>query len=403
MELNPLQLRNFSAWRHSRFTRQALLLLGGAFVFVVFLLLRPYALVVDTGPTAPPESEIIFSFLRRDTAFLTSEPWQKFLASLPKEAVSALEQAPAGQTATLFAVRGEDDSLHWGLVEMLSASQKRGGKSVKKFVPREVGAIGSFKIEGKIESFQAFFETDSVRFEVGRGYRGLAKRSAPFAAGRRLLVPIIQQSAYLEKPAQATWGEIPAFFQANMQRYQELASPWTWPGRVELAVSASSTKETLSPFLLFYQPVVGQKNVAKQTEYFARNLLAQVSPQTILVNLPDDTQMKEFRHDSESIQKEEIRNQFGTLLRFTSPGKSQKMLVFQANNGEVWISNDLALIQAGFLENIHAEKADTACDRPNNGGFASFSGKNLSYGLFSKVQISIVSFETGLFTLCGYY
>ncbi|MFA5854392.1 MAG: hypothetical protein WC866_04910 [Patescibacteria group bacterium] len=382
---------------------QALLLLGGAFVFVGFLIVRSYTLVLDTSPTAPPQSEIVLSIVKRDETFLKSAAWAKFLAALPKEAAQALSQAQADHTATLFAVRGEDGALAWGLVEALSTSRGQSQKPQRKLVPREVGAVGSFRVAGQTQPIQAYFEPELVRFEIGRGYRGLLANPVPFTMGRRLIQPINQQIAHLEKPSEASWGKAPALFQSTMQRFKGLADPWTWPGRVELAVSASSTGETLYPFLLFYKPTVGQKNVAKQTEDFARNLLAQAAPQTVLVNLPDDSQMTEFRHDPESIQKEEIRNQFGTLLRLTAPGKSQRMLVFLADDHEVWISNDLALIQAGFLDNVQATTPSSACDRDSIGGFASLSGQSFSYGSFSRVNISINDIETGLFTLCGYY
>lgn len=382
---------------------QALLLLGGAFVFVAYLLLRPYALVLDTSPIAPPRSEIALSVLRHDEAFLKSAAWEKFKAALPKEAQAALTQAAPGESTTLFAIRDENGVLRWGLAEALSSTSGDTQKPRRKLVRREVAALGAFVIDGRYQPFQAYFESELVRFEIGRSYRGLSSNAGHFMNARRLIQPIHQESIRLEKPSGVTWGQVPELLQTKMLRFQELASPWSWPGRVEFAVSASSTGETLNPFLLFYRPAVGQKNVDKQTESFAQNLLAYALPQTVLVSLPDDTKMTEFRYDPESLQKEVIHNQFGTLLRFTSPGKTQKMLVFQANDGEVWISNDLSLIQSGFLENIQASTPETACDRDTLGGFASFPFQNSQFGTFSKVNISLKNLETGLFTLCGYY
>lgn len=383
---------------------QALLPLGGAFVFAVGLLFYTHRLVLDTSPTAPPQSEIVLSILRRDSAYLSTAPWQRFLTSLPKEAGFAVSQAVPGQTATLFAVRSQDGVLQWGLVEALSTSRGQSQEPKWRFVPRKTDAVGTLRIEGQAQPISAYFEPKLVRFEIGREYRGILPNSEPFAFGRKLIRSIDQQTVHLEKPTGVSWGQSPAVLQQTMQRFKGLTDPWTWPGRVELAVSASSTGETLYPFLMYYLPTVGQTSVAKDVDSFARNLLAQASPQAMKVNLPDDSVMLELRHDPESVQKQELRNPYGKLFLYTTPGKSQKILVFHADIGETWVSNDMQLIQAGLLDNLNALTPSTACDKDSAGGFATFSGTSVAaFGQYFKVNVSLRNLETGLFTLCGYY
>lgn len=383
---------------------QALLPLGGAFVFAVGLLFYTHRLVLDTSPTAPPQSEIILSFLNREEAFLSTPAWQRFVAALPDEARAAVSQAVPSHSATLFAVRSPKGALQWGLVEALSTSRGQSQEPKWRLVPREVDAVGQLRVDGHTQPISVHFDHKMARFEIGRRYRGMLANPEPFAFGRKLIRSIDQEAVHLEKPTGVSWGQSPVMLQQTMQRFKGLTDPWTWPGRVELAVSASSTGETLFPFLMYYLPTVGQKNVANEVESFVRNLLAQASPQTMNVTLPDDSVMLELRHDPEAVQKETLRNPYGQLFRFTTPGKDQKILVFHAAIGETWISNDVQLIQAGLLDNMNALTPNTACDKDGAGGFATFSGTSVAaYGNFSKVNVTVKNLETGLFTVCGYY
>ncbi|WKZ28740.1 MAG: hypothetical protein QY323_04365 [Patescibacteria group bacterium] len=346
----------------------------------------------------------MLSFLNREQASIDDPAWQRFVAALPADARAAVSQAVPGNPATLFAVRSPEGALQWGLVEALSTARGQSQEPKWRLVPREVDAVGTLRVDGHLQPISAHFEQKLVRFEVGRRYRGMMLNPEPFAFGRKLIRSIDQEAVHLEKPTGVSWGESPALLQKTMQRFKGLTDPWTWPGRVELAVSASSTGETLFPFLMYYLPTVGQKNVANDVESFVRDLLAQASPQTMNVTLPDDSVMLEFRHDPESIQKEALRNPYGQLFRFSTPGKSQKILVFHADIGETWISNDVQLIQAGLLANLNALTPNTSCDKDGAGGFATFSGTSVAaYGAFTKVNVTVKNLETGLFTVCGYY
>ena len=383
---------------------QALLLLGGAFVFAscLFVACR-YRLALDTTPQAPPGTVAVLSVLRRDEAFRNSQPWKKFLAALPKEAGFALSQAVPGQAATLFAVRGQEENLQWGLVEALSIGTQ-GRRPVWRLVARHTDAVGFIEIEGRRQPFTMHLGLKNAELKVGRAYRGILPGAPEFSAGRRLISPIKEQTVHLEKPANVSWNGIPSFFQGRLQRFNALAEPWNWPGHVEVNVSASATGESLLPFVLYYKPQAGDVLIHEKIDAFAKNLLADALPQAIKVSMPDDSSMLELRHDPESVQHTDVKNRFGRLLKFMIPAKSLQIAVFHADTGESWVSTDVGLIQAGLLDSLGMEKPSEACDRGGEVGFASFAGPLMSeYGQLKTINLSLHNLETGLFTICGYY
>ncbi len=381
---------------------QALLLLGGAFVLGPLLWIAVhYRLVLDSSPEAPPSSILAVSLVRHDDAFLKSEGWERFLASASLGANGAFKGlALSKRPTTLFADDSPEES-RWGLIV-----DESGAWHVPRLrlVERSIAAVGFITIDNHRQPITVSFKENRLEMRVGRAYRGILHEPKTFQSGLRLIHPIKEQIAHIEKPSGVVWNGIPQAFPVEMQRFQALAEPWTWPGKIEMTVSGSSTDESLQPFVLLYQPPVGQTALKEEIDAFAKNLLSEAFPQAVKVSMPDDSVMTEFRHDPNSVKKEAIENRFGTLLRFTIPGKTQKIMVFLADVGDVWLSNDLGLIQSALLDNVGAVTSTQTCEKGGVGGFASFAGPLVSnLGQFKKIDLSLQNLETGLFTVCGYY
>src|SRR5688572_22559607 len=93
---------------------QALLLLGGAFVFAAFIWgVRRYDVYTDRSPSAP-EGSVIAATIDR-----TSPDWPAFEAKLPEKARQAMSVAGDLKSVTLFAVPGMGPDLDWWTVEAL--------------------------------------------------------------------------------------------------------------------------------------------------------------------------------------------------------------------------------------------------------------------------------------------
>ncbi len=383
---------------------QALLLLGGAFVFasVIAVGLR-YRLVLDTTPTVPDRAVVALSVLKKDPAFFASQSWQRFLASLPAPTAQALAQATPGQSITVFAVPGENDGLQWGLVEAMN-SDVRTGEPRWRLVPRTTDAIGFVDVDSTRRPVSLRFGLKNVEVEVGQTYRGIIPEAPSFSAGRRLVSPIKEQALHLEKPFGVSWNGVPALVQDRLQRYGVLAEPWSWPGRVELTVSASATDAALQPFLLYYIPQGGREAMNEKIDTFAKKLVSEASPLSVKVRLPDDTSMTELRHDADGVVETSSENRFGRILKFSVPGTDTHIAVFHANTGESWVSTEVGFIQAGLVDSLGAERPSGSCNQGGNLGFASFSGAMLpTLGTYSSVNVTIRNLETGMFTICGYY
>ncbi len=383
---------------------QALLLLGGAFVFATALVLGlRYRLALDTTPTVPARAVVALSILKKDPSFFAGQPWQRFLASLPAPAAQALTQATPGQSMTLFAVPDENGGLQWSLVEALS-SDSRTGAPRWRLVSRAIDAVGFVDFSSARQPFSLRFGLKNLEAEVGQTYRGITPEAPSFSAGRRLVSPIKEQALHLEKPYGVSWNGIPSLLQDRLQRYGVLAEPWTWPGRVELTVSASATEASLQPFLLYYIPQGGRDAMTEKIDIFAKKLLSEASPLAVKVRLPDSTSMTELRNEIREVVETSSENRFGRLLKYSTPGTDMRIAVFHAKTGESWISTEVGFIQAGLVDSLGAEKPSENCNQGGNLGFASFSGAMLPMlGTFSSVNITLRNLETGMFTICGYY
>lgn len=382
---------------------QALLLLGGAFVFVAFASISlNYAVVVDRTPGVPAGAVAAATLLDR-----SSEYWRVFEAKLPEPARQALAQAGDARTVTLFAVPGSDGSLQWGLSEALSAVSDRTGRKTLRLVPKGTSAVGYVQVDGRIVPFEVSVGRGLVRARVGRGFRGPTFSPNPFDKGRRQLSSMYMQMAYLEKPSGVSWRPAAGLLASHLQRFQPLAELWQLPGRIELSLSASETG-ALSPFVLYYRPEFGRGLEGPRLEAHAKALLAESEPVGFDVTLPDDTKMIEVRREPDAVQTTRKHvNRFGERAQMRVPGGSQKLEIFYADDGEAWMSSDLDLIQASIMGNIDAGRSQDACETGGAAGFASFSGKSLeSWPLFrdfNRLTFSLHSLESGLFTMCGYF
>ena len=381
---------------------QALLLLGGAFVFAwaVRFALRT-DVYVDRTPSAP-EGAVLAATIDR-----TSSDWPAFEAALPEKARQALAVASGLESVTLFAVQGDGGALQWWTVEALSSVNERTGRKRLRLVPNGTDVVGEILLGGRRVPFEASIENGRFQARVGRDFRGLSLKPNPFDKGRRLRNPMHLQNAYIEKPSGVSWSRVAGLLGPQLQRFQPQASLWSLPGRMELSLSASET-HAISPFILYYRPRYGSSLEGPRLEEHARGLLAETDPIGFEVALPDDTEMIELRRDPDSVltTRKEV-NIYGQRAQLRAPGGEHRMEIFYANDGEAWLSNDLGLIQAALTGNVGAELPTDACETAGKDGFAAFSGKSLdSLALFrglKRMTFSIHNMESGMFTTCGYF
>lgn len=381
---------------------QALLLLGGAFVFAwtVRFALRT-DVFVDRTPSAPEDAVLAATIDR------TSPDWPAFEASLPEGARQALAVAADLESVTLFAVPGESGELLWWTVEALSSVNERTGRKRLRLVPEGTDVVGELLLGGRRVPFEANVEAGRFQARIGRDFRGLSLDANPFDRGRRLRNPMHMQNAYIEKPSGVSWGRAASLLGPQLQRFQPQAGLWSLPGRMELSLSASET-HAISPFILYYRPRYGSSLEGPRLEEHARGLLAETDPIGFEVTLPDDTEMIELRRDPDSVltTRKDV-NRYGQRAQLRAPGGEHLMEIFYTNDGEAWLSNDLGLIQAAFTGNVGAELPSDACETPGKDGFAAFSGKSLEsmpllMGL-KRMTFSIHNMESGMFTTCGYF
>lgn len=380
---------------------QALLLLGGAFVFGmgVWAACR-YDLFLDRSPSAPASAVFAATIDR------AAPEWPALEARLPEGARQALAVAGDIETPTLFAVRDAGGGLAWSTVEALSSVTERTGSKRMRLAPKGTVAVGTVTLGGRKAPFEARLGGGFVHARVGTHFRGPTFRSNPFTEGRRLKAPIHQQAAYIEKPEGASWKTASSVLGGALQRFQPLATLWNLPGRLELAVSASETP-VLSPFVLYYRPAVGGSLEGPVIEEHAKYLLAEAEPVGFKVMLPDATGMTELRREPDAVTtvRKPVHG-FGTRAQLRLPGSLEKMEIFYADDGETWLSTDLGLIQASIMGNIDASAPVSPCEKGGEDGFAALSGAFLSnspyFNGFERLTISLHSVESGMFTTCGY-
>lgn len=381
---------------------QALLLLGGAFVFGMGIWAAcRYDIFVDRTPSAP-KGAVLAATLDRTVPF-----WSDFEAVLPEKARQALAVTEGLDTVTLFAVPGVGGGLDWWTVEALSAVTERTGRKRLRLVPRGTAVVGEIRLDGRSVPFQASVSLGRFQARVGRDFRGPTFRANPFDKGRRQLVPLQGQTAYLEKPSGVIWNGASAYLSSNLQRFQPLAGLWSLPGRLEFFVSASDT-QTLNDFVLYYRPQHGGSLAGPSLEIHAKALLAETDPIGFEVALPDDTEMTELRREPDAVLT--VRkpvHSFGTRAQMKAPGGTRQMEIFYADDGEAWLSNELELIQASIMANVGGHEASGDCEEGGRHGFAAFSGKSLeSWPYFKgldRLTISLHDIESGMFTTCGYF
>jgi hypothetical protein len=381
---------------------QALLLLGGAFVFASLIWgARRYDVYVDRTPSAP-ENAVFAATIDR-----SSPDWPAFESKLPEKARQALAVAAGLKSVTLFAVPGTGVDLEWWTVEAMNAVTERTGRQHLRLVPKGTTAVGYISARGRAVPFEATVTHGLIQARVGRDFLGLDLDPRPFERGRRHLVPMYMQSAYLEKPSGVSWTGVASLLGEQLQRFQPQASIWRLPGRLELSVSASETR-AVSPFVLYYRPAYGVGLSGPVLEDYAKGLLAESDPIGFEVTMPDDTQMIELRRDPDSVVTvRKTVNKFGERAQLRVPGSTHKMEIFYDDDGEAWMSNDLNLIQASVMGSVGAEDSRHDCEKGGKGGFADFSGKSLeTWPLFKgmdRLTFSIHNIESGMFTTCGYF
>lgn len=382
---------------------QALLLLGGAFVFaVVAWTACRYDFFVDRTPSAP-EGAVFAATVDR-----TAPDWASFEASLPEGPRQALAAAADVKAPTVFAMPdAEGMGLQWSTVEALSARTDRSGLKKLRIVPKGASAVGFVRLGDRNLPFTAFIGRGMVRAEVGTTYRGLDLGRGTTTDRRRMIVPMPGQTAYLEKPAGVRWQRISGIFASGFQRYQGQSDLWNLPGRLELATSASDTEAGLSPFILYYRPSAWSDAAVAGLETFSRAILAETGPVGFEVTLPDGTVMTELRFEPDAVRS--VRKEvgaFGHRLTLSSPEGGHSIEAFFNTTGETWLSTDLDLIQSALTGSIGSQDPSSACERGGHGGYADFSGSETMpwpyFKGFRRLTVSIHNLETGLFTMCGY-
>lgn len=379
---------------------QALLLAGGAFVFAsAFWAACRFDVFIDRTPSAPAGTVFAATVDRR------SPHWPELEAALPEKARQASRVAEGLDSMTLFAVPGAD-GLEWWTVEALSAATERTGRKRLRLVEDGTAAAGFVVLNGRETPFTARFGDGRFEARVGRDFLGPDFRPNPFAAGRRLTSPMPGQTAYLEKPLGADWGPVSALLGASLQHFKGLSGLWSLPGRLELAVSATTT-DGVSPFILYYRPSPGSSLPEAELEAAGRALLAETDPVGVTVLMPDATAMTEYRHEPTAVgvERKDVRS-FGKRATLRMAGSRQKLELFYANDGEAWFSDDLGRIQAAIMSGVSAVEAETRCGTDAHEGRFVFRGGSIgNFPYFQSLNELIFSMpddESGLFTICGY-
>lgn len=382
---------------------QALLLLGGALVFVALAwTTRRYDVFVDRTASAPEDAVFAATIDR------ASRDWADFETSLPEGPLQALAMAADARRPTVFAVRdAEGTGLQWGVVEAMNARTEHGGRKKIRLVPKGTFAVGFVRMNGRDMPFKAFGGQGVLRADVGVTYRGLTTGPGALSDHRRMIAPMNAQTAYLEKPAGASWKSVSSLFETGLQRFRGQAGLWSLPGRIELASSASGTVSGLSPFVLYYRPSARSDEAAAVLEAFSRRILAEAGPVGFEVTLPDGTKMTELRLEPDAVRsvRKEVRA-YGYRLTMSSPTGGHATEAFFDKNGEVWLSTSLGLIQAAMIGSIESSSPTSTCESGGRGGYAEFSGPFASpwpyFNGFEKMTVSIHDLETGMFTICAY-
>lgn len=381
---------------------QALLLLGGAFVFGAAILgACRYDLYVDRSPAAP-ESSLFAATIDR-----ASQNWLTFEPKLPERARQALSNAGSLKSVTLFAVPGAGSEPEWGLVEALSAVTERTARKKLRLVPKGTTVVGHIRLDGRQVPFQATITEGLIQARVGQDFRGLSFDSNPFSDTRRLLAPMHGQTGYVEKPEGVSWNHAADLLGAQLQRFQLQAGLWTLPGRLELAISASET-HAMNPLVLYYRPKHGGSLAGPTLETYAKALLAESDPVSFEVSLPDDTEMIELRREPDSVLTTRKHvNQFGERAQLKAPGGRHQMEIFYAETGEAWLSDDLNRIQASIMALVSVGRPKEACEVGGRDGFVAISGKSMIswpfFVGFDRMTFSFHNMESGVFTTCGYF
>lgn len=388
---------------------QALLLLGGAFVFGACAWASGrYELIADRSASVPESAVLAVSVPRR------TEDWIALETILPEPAKQALSQAEPDRSATIFAVSDQDGSLQWGLREAMDSIPPGSIKKTYRLVPKNTAAVGFVRLDGRRVPFEASLFSGGLRLTVGRAFRGPTLKANPFAPGRRLNRPMPDQIAYLEKPAGVSWSRIIGPLGAQLQRFQALAGVWSLPGRVEMTISASKKAEVLSPFTLYYRPENGSVSQKHALDPFARELLSEVSPETVAVQLPDKSKMTELRQNTASVLMKSTPTPHGEVARYSVPNGHGGLAAFYDQTGENWLSTELGFVEAAILGNINDSATGTVCETSGQDGFVSIQQDENGHWPSEIVQswpyfdgmkrftVSINSLESGLLTICGY-
>ncbi|HJV33266.1 MAG TPA: hypothetical protein VJ694_04535, partial [Patescibacteria group bacterium] len=142
------------------------------------------------------------------TIYGDSEPARHFISQLAASSSDTVDTSALNpRSAVTFYAKadepGGDLRIHsYGVSRALEDMYPRR----LRLIPRNVQAVGYVSIDGRKQPLSASFEADKAIFHVGLAYRGLLGGAPSMNAGRRMRVPLNQESFYLEKPETASWA-----------------------------------------------------------------------------------------------------------------------------------------------------------------------------------------------------
>lgn len=362
---------------------QTLLLLGGAFGFVALVAWYAWAYRPMLDPTSSAPADAIVAVSLRQIL-----P-ERVASVLPADLVAAV----AGGSA--YATRSTLGTIKW---------HPLAGSGKWRLVNRDVGAVGFVLSAGKNEPFSVAFSENGVALRVGRGFRGL---NLGAALGRPRLIRSFPKESYLyiSDLKTADTGRI-----MNVGILADLMSKL--PGRTEL-VLAHHAGDKLQPFIIVETPGTKRLNMSDIDRVLGEEV-GKLDPSSRNIVLPDNSKSKELRSSTPNV--EVVSRQIGTGLirRFIGPSGKLELNYFLSNDGSLWISNHIEILQ-GFISSgadlsleypacadltdpfttvIHP-KAESAVGTEPEWINKWASG-------FDSVVFSLKQAETGLFTLCGY-
>jgi len=427
---------------------KALLLIGGAFLFLAYGLVQRYSFVTDRTSTYIPRASIA-SLTLRDPALIASQLLPKMNGPLADILQSIRFNKKTSLSIFVYGI--VDKTILWGLVtdaqvdevmlpESYTSQMIASGITVvsnapysNDLVPGETSAdfkLVSNKLEGWGSStyradhstrdlpVKFFLEKDgAVRFTVGHEFLGLFPQKKSVAPEPPKFAFLPEHTALYLKDDNfpRTSKALSGYLSAEGLELDTYLAPIfaEIPGRTELLIR--SRPDLATGFTLVSTPSNDFKLDYNQFDRAIMYYLGQLDPKTVEVSLADGSRSFERRSSFDDVEIKENKLSTGALYRsFTSYSGDHRLVYLIDHLGNIWLSDEPEILQNLVFASLNGAVDDDACSLDDGVGFiiSPSSSKNLSavhdelldwVRKLSSVVFKLDDSETYLFTLCGYF